>query len=89
MDQVDDARWRVQVNILPSRSAKQNARVWDFPADRYGCWERPFTLKPAILEVPKTASTKTATGAPGISICTSSRSSGGQFWPLENEYGNA
>jgi len=24
-DQVDDARWRVQVNMLPSRSAKRNA----------------------------------------------------------------
>jgi hypothetical protein len=32
LDQVDDARWRVQVNILPSRSAKQNAGVWDFAA---------------------------------------------------------
>ena len=65
------------------------ARFWDFSADRYGCWERPFTLELAILEVSKTASTKTAIGAPGIFICTSSRSSDGQFWPLENEYGNA
>jgi hypothetical protein len=29
LDQVDDARCRVQVNILPSRSAKRNAGVWD------------------------------------------------------------
>ncbi len=29
LDQVDDACWRVPVNIVPSRSAKRNAGVWD------------------------------------------------------------